>query len=261
MERGFLKLWRRTIESPVFSDPNLWHMASWCLLRAGHKKRAFRFQAGNQYVVVPLESGQFATGRNSGADELGIKPSTFYKRLKRLSQEPYSFITVTTHSSTLCTVVTICNWQHYQSSTIEEEQPKVTSGEQAGNKRVASGEQAGNTNKNVENVENVENGKKEGASKTRPALHDEAVEGAIIPEHLNTGAFIRAWDDYCEFRKENKKYMTARVVKAAISKLSKLTEKGAIDSLETSVAGGYQGLFTEKYEALPLAPELKDYSL
>lgn len=161
MERGYLRLWRRTIESPVFSDPHLWHMASWCLLRAGHKKRAFRFQAGNQYVVVPLESGQFATGRNSGADELGIKPSTFYKRLKRLSQEPYNFITVTPHSSTLCTIVTICNWQHYQAVDINEEQPKVTSEEQARNKRVASGEQAGNTNKNVYNVQNVQNERKQ----------------------------------------------------------------------------------------------------
>jgi len=118
MDRGYVKLWRKLIDSPVFSDPELWRLATWCLLKSSHKKRVLTMTIGTIKQTVCLEPGQFVTGRKSGADELGWNQSTFRNRLERLSCEPFSFIKMQKDSH--YTVVTICNWVSYQSSECDQ---------------------------------------------------------------------------------------------------------------------------------------------
>ena len=129
---GFILLYRQSIESEVFSDPHLWHLFSWCLLRANYKDKNYRGK--------PIPRGSFVCGRFSASEALGIPPMTFYKRLKRLE----SMGCISIKGNNKFSIVTIEKYDQYQ-------QPdgwgnnKGTSKEHLGNNKGTSREHLGNT--------------------------------------------------------------------------------------------------------------------
>jgi len=108
---GYVKLYRQTIRSPIFADAEMWKLATWCLCKATRFTRPQPIDCGPIKKSVQLYPGDFVTGRNRGAEELGWNPSTFRNRLYRLEHE-YGFIT--TRQDKHFTVVSICNWEAYQ---------------------------------------------------------------------------------------------------------------------------------------------------
>jgi len=136
-----VKLWRRTLESPVFENPKLLKFWLYCLMKASHKKHTA--MVGLQ--VVELEPGQFIFGRKIAAKETKLSQQsirTFLKILKNLQN-------LTIKSTNKFSVITIVNWDTYQQeekiSTI-----KSTSSQPASNQQVT-------TYKNVKNVKNGDN--------------------------------------------------------------------------------------------------------
>jgi hypothetical protein len=127
MERGYLKLWRCTLDTDIWSNESLWRLWSWCLLKASHKERWFSISTGKGTTEVHLLPGQFVFGRKTAAKELRWTESTIYKRLLKLKTLGNCNIESNTHYS----VVTICKWSIYQPVEIQKEQPK----EQAGNRQ------------------------------------------------------------------------------------------------------------------------------
>ncbi|WP_342489148.1 DnaD domain protein [Cytobacillus sp. FSL W7-1323] len=140
--QGYIKLYRKLIDSPVWDDPNYLKLWMFCLMKATHKEREILI--GNQ--VVTLEPGQFITGRKALSDELnrGMKTKhkqseiSWWRYLNNLEKWQMLNIKKTNKYS----VVSITKWSEYQES------------EQQLNNNRTSNEQQLNTNKNVKNVEN-----------------------------------------------------------------------------------------------------------
>ncbi len=97
MENGWIKLHRKALESEVWNDVTAFRVLMWCLLRANH------------------QTGRLTTGREVGAKDCKLKPTTFYKALIRL--EKLKIISLVTRKVTIkFTEVTINKWHLYQSS-------------------------------------------------------------------------------------------------------------------------------------------------
>ena len=141
MERGYLKMWRKSIDSAVFADPDLWRLWCLCLMKATHKKRFVSMEGTLE--PVELQPGQFVTGRFALHGD-------FYPRKKKKNKSPYTVwrwleilqkcenLSIKTHNK--YSVITIKNWPEYQCD------------EQHVSNRRATGEQHVSTNKNVKNV-------------------------------------------------------------------------------------------------------------
>lgn len=152
MDRGFVKLWRKLLDSEVFANEGLLKVWVYCMCKSNHKKRFVPFKTGRSVDTIEVKPGQFIYGRNKAAEHLHMSPSTVYKRMKKLVDLGCCNIKSNTHYS----IITICNWDTYQGSEIPKEQAK----EQPSNRQVTGKEQASNTNKNEENDKNVKNVKK-----------------------------------------------------------------------------------------------------
>jgi hypothetical protein len=132
MAGDWLKLHRRAIDSQVFSDPHLWHLFCWCLLRANWKPGYFK--------GIEIPPGSFACGRNAAADEIGVNPSTLYKRLKKLE----SVGVISLSGNNRFTTITVQKWAYYQDGSGDGNN-QVTTKEQPSNSQVTTREQPGNT--------------------------------------------------------------------------------------------------------------------
>lgn len=130
---GWIKLHRKAINSVIFQNSKLWHVASYCLLRANHKERNILF-AGEE---ITLKSGSFITGRFQGAEDCNMSPSTFRNQISKL--EKLNFLD--TRSDNKKTIITLINWGEYQL-----QEAKLDS--DLDNKRTTDGQQM-DTDKNV----------------------------------------------------------------------------------------------------------------
>lgn len=143
--QGYIKLYRKIMDSPIWGDPYYLKLWMYCLMKATHKKREVIF--GNQ--VITLEPGQFITGRNALAEDLnkGMKPKqqlserTWYRYLENL--ERWQMLTI--KKTNKYSVVSILKWSEYQ----ETDQQLSNS--------CPSNDQQMSTNKNVKNVKNDNN--------------------------------------------------------------------------------------------------------
>lgn len=136
--RGWVKLHRQMLNSPIFDNPHLMKMWMWCLLKASHKDHECLVGLD----TIELKAGEFVTGRNKGSSELNVNPSTWYKHLKAL--EKLSMVEL--KSNNKMTVVNVVNWTLYQGSETDKEQQN--------NNKVTTKEQQSNTNKNDKNDKN-----------------------------------------------------------------------------------------------------------
>ncbi|TDL50922.1 hypothetical protein E2R60_20455 [Paenibacillus dendritiformis] len=114
MQAGWIKVHRKIAENMIFKDPfflKLWMM---CLLKAAHKP--YRQLIGKK--SIPLQAGQFTTGRTSLAEEFndGLQkkdqrsPATIWRMLQVLEREEMVMIS----SNRSHSIVTVLNWSEYQ---------------------------------------------------------------------------------------------------------------------------------------------------
>lgn len=142
MNHGYIKLYRKVMDSFVWTNPNMYKLWSLCLMRATHEGRKFLFNGKE----IWLNSGEFVTGRDAITKEMnkGVKrehqvnSASVWRWLKRFEKEQMLNIKSTTKYS----VISINKWDEYQGS---EQQVNI--------KRTTS-EQQVNTNKNDKNDKN-----------------------------------------------------------------------------------------------------------
>ena len=146
MSVGWIKLHRKLLDSRVFANEGLLRLWVYCLCRANHETNYVDIQTGKGKTEVKVNAGQFIFGRKSVSKDLKMNPSTLYKRMQKLEKIGNVNIQSNSHYS----IVSICNWNVYQSNENEKEQAK----EQPSNRQVTGREQASNTDKNVKNVKN-----------------------------------------------------------------------------------------------------------
>lgn len=105
-QRGWIKLYRKLLHSPIFSSEKGLKVWVWCLLKSSHG-------GYEQYVgrsLVQLKSGQFVFGRQKASGELRMKESTVWGWIKQLKNDGY--IDIKTYSK--YSVISVLNWGEYQ---------------------------------------------------------------------------------------------------------------------------------------------------
>lgn len=146
---GWIKLHRQITKSSKFADPDILRLWILCLTKATHKETMVVIEK----TEIPLEPGQFVTGRFSLSDDYNsalsprkkIKDTTLWSWLKRL--EEWGDLDI--KSSNKYSVVSILKWSEYQESLTTELQ-------QTDNKLTTKPQQT-DTNKNVKNLKNEKN--------------------------------------------------------------------------------------------------------
>jgi hypothetical protein len=159
MENGYIKLWRKSMDSRIFANASLWQLWTYCLMKANHSEKWVSMSIGKGETEIHIKTGQFIFGRNTWAKKLKIKPSTLWNQMQKLKNLEY----LDMQSNNVCTIVTIRNWAIYQQKENEIEQPN---GHQVENKLKTNYKQTENNptqtrmNKNDKNVKNDKNKKK-----------------------------------------------------------------------------------------------------
>ncbi len=125
----WLKLHRKSLESRVFSDPKLWRLWCWCLLKSNWKR--------GWYFGCEIQPGQFAIGREAASEELGVSGSSWYRAMQKLQE----LGCIKLQANNRFTIVSIVNWQKYQG---EVNNKRTTSGQPVDNQRT-TGEQLPDT--------------------------------------------------------------------------------------------------------------------
>jgi hypothetical protein len=141
VHRGYIKLWRKMMDNPLFEKPAYFTVWVKMLLLATHKPIASYFNGAK----ITLKPGQFISGRKKLSKITGVTESTVYRVLKRLEIEQ-QIEQVSSNASSLFTIV---NWEDYQASEQQNEQ-------QTNNKRTTN-EQPTNTKQEVKEVKNEKN--------------------------------------------------------------------------------------------------------
>ncbi|MPM63435.1 hypothetical protein SDC9_110315 [bioreactor metagenome] len=144
MGEGWIKLYRKLMDSPIFENERLLKVFIYCLLKSSHQER----NAVIGLQTIELKKGQFVFGRKKAAAELNIPESTVWRHMKLLEKMNVLIL----ESNNKWTVVTVGNWEKYQGVDNDSEQ-------QMDNKRTTD-EQQMDTDKNVKNVKNKDNSQK-----------------------------------------------------------------------------------------------------
>ena len=143
---GWIKLWRKSLESGLLQNPHVWTFWTWCLLKASH--RHHRQMVGWQ--TVDLEPGQFVFGRDKAAHELNMSSQTVrtcVDKLRRMGN-------ITTKATNKFTIISIVNWEAYQ----QEGQEANQQANQQHNQHVTSSQPAANHRQECKKGKNEERG-------------------------------------------------------------------------------------------------------
>jgi hypothetical protein len=159
---GWIKLYRKITENPIFDDPFLFKLWVWCLMKATHKETTVIVDRQQ----IHLKPGQFVTGRKSCWQEFNknAKPShfvserTLWNWIKKLEEWGYLAINSTNKYS----LITIVKWAFYQGEdddfASESANNLPTDCQQVASNLPTDCQQFA-TNKNVKNEKNVKNKK------------------------------------------------------------------------------------------------------
>lgn len=193
---GWIKSFRRSVGSLPWSSGDLFKLWHLCLYKASFDDRHITFNG----MVVPLNRGQFVTGRTAMRDQMndGVKPaqqvnsSFVWRGLKKFEKAGMLNIS----SNPKYSVITIVNWDKYQES------------EQLPNSYRTATEQQTDTNKNYKN-EKKEKKEDSQHSRKREYADDspEMIEAVYLwekikgnnPEHRKPN--LQSWAD--DIRKMN----------------------------------------------------------
>ena len=150
---GWIQLHRKFIDWEWYSDHHTSRLFIHCLLLANHKDRKWR--------GIDIKRGSFITSREKLAAGTGLSVQSIRTSLNRLK----STNEITSKTTSKHTIVTICNYDTYQSSEVSanqqnNQQSNPSSNQQVTNKQPASNQQVTTTN-NDNNINNDNNDKKE----------------------------------------------------------------------------------------------------
>lgn len=135
----YIYLHRKITKSAVWENESLLKIWIWCLVRASYKDR--QVVIGNQ--IVELKPGEFVTGRNAASEELKMKGTSLWKRLKALEK----LGNISIKSNNKFSVITVANWAFYQYGEDESDSRRTAEGQQKDNKGTAEGQQSDTNNK------------------------------------------------------------------------------------------------------------------
>ncbi|MDQ0414196.1 replication protein [Mesobacillus stamsii] len=257
--QGYVKLYRKTMDSIIWQDPYYLKLWMYCLMKASHKEH--NQLVGNQNIM--LKEGEFITGRSSLSDDLnkGMKPNfkqseiSWWRYLNNLEKWGMLNIKKTNKYS----VVSILKWYEYQET------------EQQMNNKCTTDEQQLITNKNVKNVKNDKNEKNKKINSRKrvydvDSIHYQLADRLFKKILLNNSEYkqpnLQKWADdirlMMEIDKRNAEQITYVIDwsqthqfwKTNILSVSKLRDK--YDQLVIQIKAGKTDKPKPKKEALPV---------
>ena len=114
MNRGYVKLWRKSLDNGWLQNHRLWVFWSYCLLRANHKETKVKIG----FQGITLKPGQFLFGRRVAAEELNMSERQIRTALAFLINAGNLTIKTTNKFS----IITIVNWHLYQDMPTQNDQ-------------------------------------------------------------------------------------------------------------------------------------------
>ena len=143
MERGYVKLWRKTLDSGLLQSPTAWQVFGWILLNATRTKR--RLIVGGQ--IFELEPGDYVASVASLSESLKLSPKQIRTALNLLEKLEILAIKGTNKGS----VFSLVKWECYQEGWQTEGQ---TNGQIDGKQRANGGQAEGKPLKKQE-IKNI----------------------------------------------------------------------------------------------------------
>jgi len=113
MNRGYVRLWRKSLDAGWIKNYKLWCFWTYCLMKATHKE----YDAVVGLQIVHLMPGQFIFGRRKAATETGLTEREIRTVLDFLRKAGNLTIKTTNKFS----IITIVNWTIYQSVEIKND--------------------------------------------------------------------------------------------------------------------------------------------
>lgn len=113
MKRGYVRLWRKSLDAGWIRNHKLWAFWTYCLLKASHKE----FDAIVGLQVVHLMPGQFIFGLKKASIETGLTIREIRTILDFLRKAENLTIKTTNKFS----IITIINWPTYQGDETEND--------------------------------------------------------------------------------------------------------------------------------------------
>jgi hypothetical protein len=223
MHRGYVKLWRVSVDKPIFQNAGLWQFATWCLMKATHKKitQLVGFQE------VELEPGQFVFGRDAAASQLSSTPQKIRTCVKSLVN--IGFLTI--KSTNKYSIITIVNWDTYQPDEIISTS-KPTSSQPTNNQQIT-------TNKNNKNNKNI----KEKKTKRKETYDFRSFD---LPDWVDRDLFI----EFCKNRHADPKgkIRSERAISGLVNKLSQLIDAGnnQTDIITEAITNNWKSFYPPK---------------
>ena len=121
MNRGYVKLWRKSKDTAIFGHDGMWKLFTLCIMKASHK--SVEIMMPGLIEPISLQAGQFITGREAlhfdyHQGHLNKRYSrkaaptaiTLYRWLLNLEKLQILHI----KSCNKYSIITICNWEQYQ---------------------------------------------------------------------------------------------------------------------------------------------------
>jgi hypothetical protein len=213
MRQGYVKLWRKSLDSSLWSNPSAWRLWEWCLMKASWKPT--KVMVG--YQEVDLGPGQFIFGRHKASVETKLSEQTVRTALLAL----LNCKNLTIKSTNKYSIITIINWDIYQ----QDEEPI----NHQSNQELTSNQPATN---------HIQEGKE--VKKKRKPL----TPFVEIPDWIG----LEVWEGFREHRKSKNSKMTENAEILLIKKLSRFRDNGQdpIEIINQSIMQGWSGLFELK---------------
>jgi len=145
VDKGYVVLWRKMLDSPIMQNSQMFHFFGWCLLKASHKNR--KQMVG--YKEVWLDPGELIFSRKMASQDTGISEQSIRTILTKL--EKMKMVQKSTSKSTnKFSVINIINWGTYQNIK-NQSTSKLTNNQPATNQQLTST----SIIKNVKHVKHV----------------------------------------------------------------------------------------------------------
>ena len=133
MERGYVKVWRKLLDSGLLRNGPAWQVFGYLMLKASHKDASF-LMAG---AAVNLLAGQAIIGRKKAADDLGLSEQNIRTALKLLEKLEI----INQQPTNKYTIVSFVNWhtyQHCQPTDNQQPNQQLTSNQPAANQQLTT---------------------------------------------------------------------------------------------------------------------------
>jgi len=114
VNRGWIRLWRKSLDKGWLRSHKLWALWTWALIKASHKDHV-QIVGGQE---VHLKPGQFVFGRRMAAEELGMSEREIRTRVAFLIKAGNLTIKATNKFS----IISIVNWGTYQPEPVSNDQ-------------------------------------------------------------------------------------------------------------------------------------------